>query len=987
MIKRFFVLAACILCMAAVSAQSLDNDVKSSISKYIKDFESPRASWRSFSLDTDRRDNIVLDNSGKRLTVYVNYRFFQQPFTQGLVDTIYNGIRDLLPRKLRKYSISVTYGGRTIEDMVPNVCRTGDVDNSRMWGRVEYDGLPWVDNVSCPYDVKSGLSGRHIVVSQSHGYYFNKDLGWRWQRPRLYCTTEDLFTQSIVVPFLMPMLENAGAVIYTPRERDWQRNSVIVDNDFSQGHSKYTERNGRGKEWSGKSGGYLFSAGPYSDGDTPFSDGTSRYVDAVRREGNSVAEIKWTPDIPEDGNYAVYVTYSTFANSVPDASYSVVHSGGTTQFKVNQTMGGGTWAYLGTFYFRKGADSGQCVSLTNVSAYDGVVSADAVRFGGGMGNVARGNSNQVSGMPRYLEGSRYNLQLSGFPYAVYSPSPDDDKSDKIDDTNSRSHALNYLSGGSVYNPDTTGLNVPLEFSLSFHSDAGYHQDDNIFGSLAIVQTLENDGELRAGPSRRMSRDAASFMLNNLQADLSAHFGTMWPVRCLYDAYNRNGRVRQNYSEARNPAVPSMIFESLSHQNFMDMVYGHNPDFKFTMARSVYKSLLRHLCFVHGEECVVQPLPVSNMSLSLSANSRVATLRWSPVEDPLEPTATPDRYVVYTKIGNGGYDNGTVVDRAYCTIQVQKGYIYSFKVAALNEGGESLPSEELSLYVADQESERVLVVNGFHRLSGPEVVSDGMFAGFDMEVDPGVPYMYTPEYCGPQLDFQRSNIGNESGLGLSGDSYEGMLIAGNTFDYPRVHGEALAANNISFVSCSSEAVINGSVNLSDYRVVDLILGVEKQGEKGSYLGYDRPYKTFPLQLQQKISDFCRKGGNLFVSGAFLASDMTKNSTDNDFIRNVLHVDFGGSVTNISENRITGSGLSLEIRRGVNEKCYAVSRPDVLVPVGNAFVSFVFDGGKQSAGVAYAGDYRVLSTSFPFEAVTDSREREKLMGAVMRFLMQR
>lgn len=27
------------------------------------------------------------------------------------------------------------------------------------------------------------------------------------------------------------MLENAGAVVYTPRERDTQKNEIIVDND------------------------------------------------------------------------------------------------------------------------------------------------------------------------------------------------------------------------------------------------------------------------------------------------------------------------------------------------------------------------------------------------------------------------------------------------------------------------------------------------------------------------------------------------------------------------------------------------------------------------------------------------------------------------------------------------------------------------------------------------------------------------------------
>ena len=59
-----------------------------------------------------------------------------------------------------------------------------------------------------------------------------KDKGcWEWQRPRLFCTTEDLFTQSFVIPYIIPMLENAGAIVYTPRERDWQRNEVIVDND------------------------------------------------------------------------------------------------------------------------------------------------------------------------------------------------------------------------------------------------------------------------------------------------------------------------------------------------------------------------------------------------------------------------------------------------------------------------------------------------------------------------------------------------------------------------------------------------------------------------------------------------------------------------------------------------------------------------------------------------------------------------------------
>ena len=182
-------------------------------------------------------------------------------------------------------------------------------------------------------------------------------------------------------------------------------------------------------------------------------------------------------------------------------------------------------------------------------------------------------------------------------------------------------------------------------------------------------------------------------------------------------------------------------------------------------------------------------------------------------------------------------------------------------------------------------------------------------------------------------------------------------------------------------------MEGVVDLSGFRVVDLILGVEKQGGSGSLLHYNAPYKTFPAVLQEKLAAYCHSGGNLFVSGAFIASDMQGGDADKRFIRELLHLDYGGTVSNLAEGTVVGSGLNLSIARKANEECYAVSRPDILVPLDNAFVSFVFDGCRESAGVAYAGDgYRVLSTSFPFEAVQSSALRAKLMGAVMRFLLK-
>lgn len=976
MFKKVTALVACLLCVTVLSAQTVDRTVARSIENFFTNYSPKNVFVKNCGLER-RRNNIVVNKSARKITIYANQNFAAQVFTPAVVKDIYAGIKAVLPSVYSKYKIEVIAARRPIEQLIPNNLRESNVDKSRLWGAVDYDGEPWVKNVSKPYVVHRGLGGRHLALWQSHGRIYSADKRqWQWQRPSLFCTTEDLFTQSIVVPFLIPMLQNAGAVVYTPRERDMQRECVVVDNDVQRGSSRYVQEAEKKREWLPVDSGFKFREECYVDGENPFAHGTAVYAETSNGGRRTGAVVRWLPDIPRDGEYAVYVSYKTLGNSVPDAGYSVLHSGGVTEFKVNQRMGGGTWVYLGTFRFKSGVSENQGVVLTNTSNYDGVVTADAVRFGGGMGLIARGDSvPQTSGLPRYLEGARYALQYSGFPYEVYTPS--NGEIDYNDDINCRSHAVNYLSGGSVYNPDTLGLNVPIELSFGFHSDAGISAEDNIIGSLGIVTTEFNGDSIAAGPSRYMSRDVVSNLLLDVKRDLEARYGK-WQVRGILD---------RSYSESRLPVVPSMIFESLSHQNFMDMSYGHNPDFKFTLARAVYKSLLKRVNYIHGNnDYVVQPLPVKDFSLSFIEEREKVKLHWLPVEDTLEPTASPTAYIVYTKINDGGFDNGRVVYGNSCEIEVLKEVQYSFKVAAVNEGGESFPSEVLSTYVASDNGAVALVVNGFHRISGPAEVRTVSKAGFDMDNDPGVAYMCTAEYGGRQLDYERANIGFEDGLGLSGNDFEGLLIAGNTFDYPCLHGAALAANGISFVSCSSEAVIDGFVSLAKYDVVDYIAGVEKQGEKGSLLGYNRPYKTFPAKLQNKLASYLSSGGRLFVSGAHIASDMSKNDDDSNFIRSLLKFEYGGSMTDVSEDIVFGSNLSLPIHRTVNEENYAVARPDVLVPVQDAFVAFVYNKSKKSAGVAYSGKYRVLSTGFPFESVSDEGMRFSLMGSVMRFLLK-
>ena len=180
--------------------------------------------------------------------------------------------------------------------------------------------------------------------------------------------------------------------------------------------------------------------------------------------------VSYQPNLPQAGRYAVYVSYQTVDKSVDDAEYIVYHKGQETAFRVNQQMGGGTWVYLGTFDFDAGSNQFNRVVVTNRSKKKRrFVTTDAVRFGGGMGNIQRGGS--ISGLPRTLEGSRYYAQWAGAPYSVYGGKGGQD--DYSDDINARSKMTNWLAGGSVFAPSLPGLRVPLELALAVHSDAGY----------------------------------------------------------------------------------------------------------------------------------------------------------------------------------------------------------------------------------------------------------------------------------------------------------------------------------------------------------------------------------------------------------------------------------------------------------------------------------------------------------------------------------
>ncbi|MDR3286660.1 MAG: xanthan lyase [Prevotellaceae bacterium] len=957
---------------------------------------------------------ITIDNKAERIVVDVTESLSYVPFRTDNVKEMYEAIKPLFTEEQQKYKFVIITGGMSIEDLIPNFYREKNFDKYRKFKRKADEQL--VKNISKPYKITGGLSNRHIAMWQSHGWYYEQKLArWEWQRSRIFQTVEDLFTQSFVLPYLTPMLENAGATVLLPRERDIQTHEVIVDNDGSSFSSKYLEKNNREVWETPVDSGFANVKKYYTENENPFRMGTYKQIKTVRDDDDeSFAE--WIPDIPENGNYAVYVSYKTVENSCDNATYTVFHKGGETKFAVNQTMGGGTWIYLGTFGFDEGCNDNFGVRLSNrASKRQKIITADAVKFGGGMGNIARRpnpdgleRSNtksseektdttkiipavdyeyEISRYPRFTEGARYWMQWAGIPDTVYNRN--ENKNDYIDDYSARGNWVNYIAGGSSVLEKDKGLNIPVDLAFAFHSDAGTTKNDSIIGTLGIFMTKHNNEKFNNNVSRYASRDLVDLIMTNIVNDVRNTFNdTTW---------TRRGMWNKSYSEARVPEVPTMLLELLSHQNLADMRYGLDPRFRFVVSRAIYKGMLKFIANQNDFKYVVQPLPVEQFSAEFLRDNEIE-LKWKAVYDKFEPTANPTEYIIYTRTGDGDFDNGRTTESQSCIVDIESGQIYSFKITAINDGGESFSSEILSVYKSPNEKGIALIVNAFDRLSAPaSFQTDTVIGGFVDQFDHGVPDKVDISYIGSQYEYRRDIAwmdDDSPGFGASHANYETQVIAGNTFDYPAVHGKAIAKNDFSFVSCSAKAVETEQVDMKKYEIVDIILGKQRQTKIGA--GTDTAkFKTFTDKLQTAISNYCKHGGNIFVSGAFVASDLWDSGEiaerDTVFAQKVLHYKWRTGMAS-TDGRVKGVASAVmpkcddyEFHNTLNQQSYVVEAPDGIEPADNSAATVLrYSENNISAGVAYKDNvYKTCVLGFPFETIKTDEERNNLMLKILNF----
>lgn len=941
------------------------------------------------------------------LDFHFNEKIEFRPIRPGDYAWIRSVLRDNLPEAYSGFSVGrILLGGKPISSLaVPAI---GNDGRSQAGIKIQNrKSIPLTDRgIKAP----RGLYGRHIVLWQSHGrYYDNEEQKWKWQRPTMFQTVEDIFTLSFVVPFLAPMLENAGANVLLPRERDFNTEEIIIDNDSSETTSGRIHGTViRSGKWTKAGTGFADARDVYTDGQDPFEMGSFLWREC-RKEGKE-DKVIWAADVPSRGEYAVYVTYRTLPNSTTKAHYIIHSLGCDADVYVDQSKGGGGWLYLGTYEFDKG--SHPLVSLSDISPKGGTVVADAVRIGGGYGNIARGAEGAdtlLSGMPRFVEGARYYMQWNGVPRKVWSQN--NGIHDYRDDLMSRGKWVEYLSGGSWANPSGKGLKIPVDLSLAFHTDAGTSPDKSIIGTLSIY-TLKCEGKsvFSNGNSRATCRELADMVQTQLNDDIRSLWNENWQRRELYN---------RSYSESRTTGVPAVLLELLSHQNFEDMKYGLDPLFKFSAARSCYKAILKYLSMRYSVPYTVQPLPVGHFSVKLEDNAgsegeKSARLSWKESADPLEPTAVAKAFKVFTRVDDGGWDNGVrvtpkAVDGVFSiSLPVEKGHIYSYKVTALNDGGCSFPSEILAVGLPLECKGRILIVNNFNRVSGPVWFDSPTWAGFDSHVDGGVPYIRDWSCAGRQFDFDRNKpfVDNENcGFGQNTEEYVGKMSAGNSFDYPYIHGMSAFSAGYAFDSCSSSSFCDDAPSLMPdadgglrYFAIDLICGKECRVRTG----YDSGTRggIFPAGMQEALRQSTALGCNVMISGSYIAHDVFSavypteavkgGNSDGEFASEVLgyglHRSFGSK---------TGCVTGLCDASFPTEPCpyvYCVESPDALYPVkrlksgrkcsGEVVMTYTDTGWPAAVRTAF-DNYRTAAFGFPLETIGSREARDGIFRQTLEY----
>lgn len=584
------------------------------------------------------------------------------------------------------------------------------------------------------------LTGKTVFLSPGHGWYHN-GTSWVTQRGNSNGVIEDHSNMEACFDWLVKYLWNAGANVWPVRERDRNTNMVIVDNSDS---------------------GYSETGSWATQTRTTAYDGDHRIAAVASTE---TATATFTPTIPEDGYYYVYVWFTSHSSgstyNTTDAKININHTGGTTQWVQNMQQDKSTWKCVGQYYFDAGysASKGSVVISNQGANTADYVIADAVRFGGGMGDYVDGGS--VSGHPRCEESGRYFAPFMGCDTA---------------------------GTGTVWSlPKYAAWECESwedAIYFSWHSNATGIENSTVRGTSTFVYSSEGWDGTFDGTSGSLQLRA--LVNSQLVGDLQTAYDSTW---------SNYGLHAGNYGEIRpsnNPDMPSVICETAFHDEATDANAIKDPEFRQIAARAVYKSIVKFFAdkdgdwdgtIDAGETVNLLPEPPVNFSVKLNSSSQIV-LDWDAPSygGVLGDAATG--YKVYLSNNGKGFANGLTTSATSYTLSsgLVAGQTYYLRVGATNSGGESFPTETLAVRYQPGKTNPILIVNGFDRL-------------------------------------------NRTMMIVESSVYREYLDRMNSYDYTLSYAEAVETYDEYFDSCSNEAIEQGYINLGDYDAVLWILGEE------------------------------------------------------------------------------------------------------------------------------------------------------------------
>ncbi|MDY0058554.1 MAG: N-acetylmuramoyl-L-alanine amidase [Myxococcota bacterium] len=717
------------------------------------------------------------------------------------------------------------------------------------------------------------LAGRTIVVSPGHGYRWDSALdGYKLQRPSFK------FTDCGSCQGIIEDISNAEIVQYhllPMLEAAGARVISVRERDFSSAEEIVDDQDPayqeEGEGWTaGNSGG---------------GHGDTYRVLAPGSPGRAVWRLP-----PLTGARQLSLRWRAGPNRTGDALLRVHCQEPVVEYHLDQRERDDRWVYLGAHTC---AAEGGFVELLHGPRSDGYLVADAVRLGGGVDASA--------GQPRWQMGA-----------ASYVPFVGATSLAGVEDVTIRPRYANW-EGADLY--------------LAVHSNAWAGGSRGT--STYRFNCLSYPDHSAAAGAADCDQPPGSARLAEL-----AHTAVVAELRRSWDPNWRDiGVLVANFGELRPlEGIPGTLVELAFHDNLTPIADArtsdnqalHDPRFRRAAARGLTTGVIR---FLAGEDAPLPPAAPEQLVVLPDETTGSLVANWQAV-----PRARGYR----VRLAQGGriFDGGRVVEEPRFTLpDAGAGVTWYFRITALGDGGESLPSETGGARLAAQEPLvylPVLIVSGFDR-------EDAWITELE-----------------------------------------------NDHAYVVEHGEALAgAGPFSFGSAANEAL--GGEALAGFRpgAIDWILGVEST-----------EHETFSSTEQEWLRAYLAGGGSVVASGAEIAWDLDFRGSlaDRAFLGEVFGAAMARDDAGSYQVVTTAAGPLAELAGQPpmsfddgTHGTYDVMFPDVFAPVADAAVAAVYPEGG-AAGVAFSGaGGRAMLFGFPLETVHPLPARAALLGAVARWLL--